>query len=484
MNAEHRPADRSRPPLPPGPKGRGIRHVLGRLRDFPKVLNGLRGEYGDVVSYNLLNRRFVAVCDPAAIREVLVTKQRSFHKTFGYKDMRPMRNPTIASGDGDDHRRRRKLYQPSFGKKGMAAYSEIMVEKAQAMRERWSDGEVIDGAGEMHELAMNVAITAFFGRDMRVDPKIGQATVDGCIWDFTLRFLPFTALLRALPLPGNLRARRAWKAMDEVVYEVIRRARDRSRDRSDLISLLVRAEDDEGVERAFSDEEVRDEAFVLLMVGHDTSSSAMTFCLDYIARNPAVRDRLEEEVDNVVGSRPIEPADSARLPYATAIFQEALRQSPPLYFLGREAIEDCVIGGYFIPKGTIVQTYFRPAHHNPHYFESPGEFRPERWMDDADLRHMKQSYFPFGSGARMCIAWNFATREAVYALASIVQRWRVEAVSLKPTRINSAGVYRISEGLPLRVRERKAQVTGSHRPPPPSPSCPWMDSPPRPETRQ
>ena len=76
-------------------------------------------------------------------------------------------------------------------------------------------------------------------------------------------------------------------------------------------------------------------------------------------------------------------------------------------------------------------------------------------MDDAALRHMKQSYFPFGSGARMCIAWKFATMEAVYTLASIAQRWRVEAVSSKPARINSTGVYRVSEGLPLRVRERR-----------------------------
>ena len=443
------------PPLPPGPPGRRLRHLLARLRDFPQCLDGLNEDYGGIVSYNLLNRKFVVVSDPVLVREVLVTKQRSFHKTLGYKDMRPMKNPTIASADGDDHRRRRKLYQPSFGRKGMTAYSQIMVEMAHAMRERWRDGEVIDGAAEMHDLAMNVAVTAFFGRDMRVDPKIGQATVDGCIWDYTLRFLPFTPLLRMLPLPGNLRARRAWRAMDRIIFEVIRRARDRSQDRSDLVSLLVRAVDEEGIDQAFSDEEVRDEAFVLLMVGHDTSSSAMTFCLDHITRNPAVRDRLEREIDDVVGTRRIKPGDARKLPYATAVFNEALRQSPPIYFLGREAIEDCVVGDYFIPRGTIVQTYFRVPHHHPEYFERPAEFRPERWMDDGALRRLKQSYFPFGSGAHMCIAWKFATMEAVYALANVVQRWRIEAISSKPTRVSSAGVYRVKAGLPLRVRERK-----------------------------
>ena len=242
---------------PPGPRGGQFRHVRARLRDFPRFLDDLHRQYGGVVSYRLLNRRFVAVSDPAAIREVLVTKQRSFHKTIGYKDMRPMKNLTITSSDGEDHRRRRKLYQPSFGRKGMSAYAQIMVEKAHAVRENWHDGQVIDGAAVMHDLAMSVAVTAFFGRDMEVDPKIGQATVDGCIWDFTLRFFPFTRLLRVLPLPGNLRARRAWNAMDQVIYEVIRRARDRSQDRSDLISLLVRAEDEEGIDQVFSDDEVR-----------------------------------------------------------------------------------------------------------------------------------------------------------------------------------------------------------------------------------
>ncbi len=438
-----------------GPRGRGIRHALARARNFPRLLDRLVERHGGAACYRLLNRRFVAFSDPALIREVLVTKQGSFHKTIGYKDLRPMKNPTLPTADGDDHRRRRELYQPSFGKKGMGAYRKVMVEETHALRERWRDGQVVDGAAAMHELAMNVAIAAFFGRDTKFNSKVGQGTVDGCIWDFTLRHLPFTPLLRILPLPANLRARRAWRATDDAIREVIRRARDRTEDRSDLISLLVRAEDEDGVERAFSDDEVRDEAIVLLMVGHDTSSSAMTFCLDRVARHPRVRERLEREVDDVVGTRRVEPGDFERLPYAAAVFKETLRQSPPIYFLGREAVEDCVIGDYHISKGMIVQTYFRPPHHSPEHFERPEEFRPERWLDETRLRRMKQSYFPFGSGARMCIAWQFATIEAVYALASVAQRWRLELLDPAPPAIDSRGVYRIKAGLPLRVRERR-----------------------------
>ena len=442
-------------PHPPGPRGGRLRHLVARLRDFPGLLDELHGRYGDIVSYRVLNRNFCAVSDPAMIREVLVTERESFHKTAGYKDLRPMRNPTIATADGEEHTRRRKLFQPSFGSRGMAAYSEIMVEKAHAMREGWQDGQVIDAAAEMHDLAMGVAVTAFFGRDMQVDPKIGKAALDGILWDFVLGALPFTRLLRALPLPGNLRAERAWRALDEVVHEVIRRARSSIIERADMISLLVNARDEEGIERPFSDDEVRDEAFVLLMVGHETSSSAMTWCLDHVMRNPVVRDRLEQEVDEVVGDRPIVPADYSSLPYARAVFNEALRNTPPIFFLGREAIEECTIGGYRIRKGTIVQPCIRVVHHCPAHYADPDTFDPARWTDPATVRRMRHAYFPFGYGSRMCIAWAFATMEAVYALASIVQRWRIEPVLTGPTPVNSTGVYRVGGALPAIVRERR-----------------------------
>ncbi len=444
-----------RPPLPPGPRGGRVGHLIARLRDFPGLLDGLHARHGDIVRYRVMNREFCAVGDPGMIREILVTKRDSFHKTAGYKNLRPFKNHTIVTTDGEDHGRRRKLYQPSFGKRGMAAYSEIMIEKASALRDGWRDGQTVDMAAEMHDLAMGIAVTAFFGRDMRVDPRIGTAVLDGILRDFVLGVLPFTGLFRALPLPGRRRAERAWSALDEIVYEAIRRARQAGGERTDMISLLVNAQDEEGVARPFTDDEVRDEAYTLLMTGHETASSAMTWCLDHIMRHADVRDRLEQEVDEVVGRRPIAPDDHARLPYARAVFNEALRHTPPIFFLGREAIEDCTVGGYRIRKGTIVQPCIRVVHHCPAHYPDPDAFDPGRWTDAESAKRAKHTYLPFGYGPRMCIAWGFATMEAVYALASIAQRWRLEPARSGPTPVSSTGVYRVAGPLPAIVRERR-----------------------------
>lgn len=441
-------------PSPPGPRGRRIRHLLARIRDFPGFLQSLHEDYGPIASYGLLARRFCAVFDADLIREILVTKRLSFAKTVAYKDIRPVRNPTLLTGDGADHQRRRKLVQPSFGKKGMDQYADIMLEKARLVEKRWRDGHPLDAASEVHQIAIAVAVACFFGRDMRVDPRAGKAVVDAMTWDFALGLLPCTGLLRRLPLPANLRARRAWQDMDEVIFEVIRRARDPSQDRVDLVSLLVTAEDEEGIERPFTDDEIRDEALILLMAGHETSATAMAWCLYYLMRNPEVRRELEREVDEIAGDRPLTAEDYSRLPYAKAVFNEALRIAPPIYFVGREALEDCEIGGYRIRKGTIVQPCIRVVHWNERHFRRPSEFRPERWLEQPPA-HPRHAFLPFGYGPRICIAWGFATMEAVLVMATIARRWRLEAVSNEPAEVDSKAVYACRGGLPAIPRRRR-----------------------------
>ncbi len=440
-------------PSPPGPSGRRFRHLLARLRDFPRFLEELHGEHGDIASYRLLSRRFCAVFEPDMIREVLVSKRLSFAKTVAYKDIRPVRNPTLLTGDGVDHQRRRKLVQPSFGKRGMDEYAGIMLEKARAVQDGWHDGRVIDAAAELHQIAISVAVACFFGRDMQVDPKVGKSVVDAMTWDFALGLLPCTDLLRRLPLPANLRAKRAWKAIDDVIFEVIRRARDPSRNRADLVSLLVTAEDEEGIDHPFTDDEIRDEALILLMAGHETSAAAMTWCLYYMMRHPEVRDRMEREVDEVARDRPLAPEDYGRLPYTKAVFNEALRVAPPIYFVGREALEDCVIGGYLIRKGTIVQPCIRVVHWNEKYFRRASEFRPERWLEQPS-GHPGHAYLPFGYGPRICIAWGFATMEAVFVLATIAKCWRLEAASHEPAVVDSKAVFTCKGGLRAIPRRR------------------------------
>ncbi|WP_420442156.1 cytochrome P450 [Candidatus Palauibacter sp.] len=456
---------RRRPP--PGPTGGRLANLRERFSDFPGFLSRLNREYGDVVSYQLPGKDFCVVFDADLIREMLVEKRRFFLKSSLYDvSDRFITKPAVFISEGDDHRRRRKLVERVFGQEHLEAYAEIMVENARALQERWSTGEALDAAREMHRVARTIAFGTFFGRDRQDAQGIGATAVRAFKRDLAIGFLPLSGLLRSLPLPGNIRAARTCRALDEIVFEAIRRARDPHYDGSDLTARMVRSRDAAGIDSAFSDEEVRNEIYVLLLANFDPMASALTWSIDYITRNPTVRERLEQEADEVLGDRPITVADYARLPYARGVFLEAGRLTPPNYYFDREAEEDCSLGGYEIRKGTIMQPCFRVCHRQARHWSQPDEFRPERWLTDQPPSTCPQhAFLMFSHGPRACLGREFATMEGTYILASIAQGFRLEAVADRPPKVDGTLLYMVKGGLPIIATARRSSRTGSTRVP-------------------
>lgn len=448
--------------LPPGPKGRGLRHLAQRLRDDAGFLDRLHAAYGGMVAFDMGLMRLCVAFEPELMQQILVTQRHCFEKGPAYKRSNTLTTPTLLTGDGEEHRRRRKLAQPAFHRRALNGYAEQMVTEAAALQQDWADGQVVDVLWEMQQVTLGIAAAAFFGRDARVDPGVVKEVLDGMFWGFRLSVMPLGRLLLKLPLPRNRRAQRAFAALDEAIYRIIGKARSESGDRTDLISLLVRARDEEGAHRPLADIEVRDECYIMLMAGHETTATGLTWTFHHLDRNPQVRERLEREVDEVLAGQPPRLEDVERLPYVQAVFDEALRLSPPIYLLGRRAIADCVIGGYLIPKGTVVQVCLLPAQRDPRYFPEPERFRPERWLEPTAPSRPKFAYFPFGGGDRICIGGAFARMEMTLILAGLVQRWRLEAVSDAPVEIASGVTYAPKGGLPMRLVAR-------HQPPPRSP---------------
>ena len=440
--------------LPPGPKGLGATRLLNRLRNPLGFYEQLYEKYGDIAYFRILSKNFCVVYGPDIIEEVLVAKRTSFEKGPIFKNNKITLNPTSISADGDDHRRIRKLIQPAFLRKAMSGYAEIMIEETLRARSNWRDGDTIDVDADMHQMALNIIAKTFFGRDTEVDSRLVKNIVTAMGWGMVLTLIPFGNVVARLPLGRNRQRDMAVEAMDQVIYRVIKKAQAEPEDRTELVWWLVHAEDEEGVDRALSDAEVRDESLVMLLAGHETSANALTWCFYYLSRNPHVRAKLEAEVDEVLGGQPPTMQDCDRLPYTSAVFDEALRIAPPTYIVGRTAIEDCVLGGYRIPKGTVVQPCWRMPQRDDKYFPEAGKFKPERWLGEGRAQHPRHAYVPFGSGLRTCIGAAFAKMEAVLALSAITQRWRIEVVSDEHPEVVALGIYRCKNGLPCTVHER------------------------------
>jgi len=245
-----------------------------------------------------------------------------------------------------------------------------------------------------------------------------------------------------LPTPGHFRYNRAVREIDRVVYHIISERRASGAGEGDLLSMLLRAQDEDGTQ--MTDRQLRDEVMTLFLAGHETTALALTWAWYLLARNPETEEKLHAELDRVLeGGRPPTAEDLPALRYTEMVVAETMRLYPPAYAIGRLALEDHEVGGYRIPRGSLVLVSQYVMHRDPRFFPEPERFDPTRFAPEARSERPQFSYFPFGGGVRRCIGEGFAWTEAVLILAALARRWamrlapghRVEAqprITLRP----------------------------------------------------
>ena len=443
MNALRPTSERTR--RPPLVRGRG-RNLVRRLRDSIHFYEKLHRDYGPIVRYRVLHLEVCGLFDAELIREVLDEQRDAFDKGRALQLSRGISNPTVITASGAEHRRRRRLIQPFFHRTALDRYVSTIVHRAARRRDSWDEDAVVDICVEIRELVTDIAIGVFFGDGIDVDADDLESASEYVKWDFAMTLVPGYRVIERLPWPHLRRLRRAGRVIDDKIGEAVRRASVVGPAACNLISLLVHAQNEDGGGRAFTDSEVRDETLVMLLVSQETLKSSLCWCFYQLGRNPRARDRMIEEIDSVLGRRPATPDDFADLVYTRAVFDETLRLCPPVYLVPRTAVRDVVIGGYFLPKGTNLQICWLAPHKDGRYFPDPDRFLPERWLGDVPERP-KYAYGPFGGGSRACPGDLYAKMTAVYVLATITQRWRLDLAADRPLRYQSLVVYAISSGL-------------------------------------
>jgi len=210
-----------------------------------------------------------------------------------------------------------------------------------------------------------------------------------------------------IPTPAHARYLRAVRELDGVVYELIRRGKDKLRCEADaggpkdLLTLLLMARDEDG--SAMTDQQLRDEVLTLLVGGHETTALSLTWVWYLLAQNSEVEEKLHAELDAVLGDRAPSADDLSRLVYTDHVLREALRLYPPAWSIVRAAREPFRIGDYVVPAGAQVLMSQWVTHRDWRWFPDPERFHPDRWLDDAATKLPRCAYFPFGGGPRVCI---------------------------------------------------------------------------------
>jgi len=413
------------PKYPPGPRDRlfGVTFHKAMSRDPLGFAIKVARDYGDFAFVRIGWVRLYFVNRPELVREVLVTKAKSFRKvTRQMRALRKVEGDGLVVAEGSTWARHRPVVQGSFHPRNFARYADAVVECTRRRLDRWKPGETLDFAAEMNELALEIIARLVFAEDMG-----DRATA---LRDAVHRFRQAMqgdggsvfVLPDWLPLPSKIRQRRAVREINDLIWKLVRDHRSAGGD--DMLGqILTAAADRPGL--GITDREIRDEVATLFLAGHDTTSAALAWLWFALSRHPEVEQRVLREVD-LLGPRPVRHGDLPRLKYLEMVVKESMRLYPATAFLfGREALEDVELDGCTLQRGSWVFISPYIVQRDARNFPDPETFDPERFTPGRADDIPPYSYLVFGAGPRTCIGNALAVTELVLVAATVLQRYRM-----------------------------------------------------------
>jgi cytochrome P450 len=438
-----------------------IRAVPLIRRDPLAFLGGLVARHGDLVAFPMPRGTTLLVNDPDGARRVLLDNHRAYGKrTLQYASLSEVTGPGLLTAEADDGwRSHRAVVRPAFHHGALEAVAAHATSVAAQLRAAWdaAPGRLLDADAVIMESMLDLVGRALYATDLGpggvVDGREIVRTIDGALRLVVTRAAsPVPGSWRT---PGRARLRRATARLDVAAADVVRarRARGLRDEDGDLLALLLRAQD----AGAMTGREVRDELLTMIIAGHETVASSLTWTLHLLARRPEVQEALAAEFDEVLGAAPPGPshrtptwADLPALRLTRAVVDEALRLYPPAWVITRRAREPDTLCGVEIPAGTLVLLSPWLLHRRAASWPEPERFDPRRFLD-GERSTPRGDYLPFGLGPRLCVGRDTALVEAVLVLATLLPGRRVSPPpgAAAPVAVEALVTLRPHGGLPL-----------------------------------
>lgn len=406
MDESHKTAHR-----PPTPRG-SLRRLI---HDPLNLFTTMTREYGDIVCYRPAPETAYLLNHPDYVKHVLVDNSRNYSKaTHSNLVFKNVVGDGLITSEGDHWRSQRRLMQPVFHKSRIAALAPIVLTETDKMLNSWQGhyarNTPVNIAREMSSLTLAITSRALFGVDL--GEKVHQ------IGDMINR------VANLFEKPSNPELLQARADLRQTIDYIIRERRRDFQDTGDLLSAMHLAQDDVSGVR-FDETGLRDQLMGLLIAGYETTANALTWTWYLLSQNPSSISLLRQEIRSELADRPPSYADLDRLEIVRQVLSEGLRLFPPAWILGRRALAEDEIGGFYVAPNTVIAICVYTLHRHPMFWDDPQVFDPGRFSSDGSSRRHKFAYIPFGAGPRQCIGNNFALMEASLILASIAQRFEL-----------------------------------------------------------
>jgi len=420
--------------LPPGPRLPKLVQTIGFIFAGRRFLDACRRRYGDVVTMSTaFDSKFVMVFDPDLLKKVFQAppdRLRAGEANALLGQILGERSVLVL--DGAEHLRQRKLMLPPFHGKRLKAYEDTMRAAADRAIDSWPVAEPFTMLPAMQQVTLDVIMHAVWGLEEGPRAEELKRRVRAVI-DPLSRRLGVVLLALSGGRFGDRKAVQRFeqrrRELDEMIFEEIAQRRSAADldERDDVFSMLLQARDEDG--EPMTDKELRDELVTLLVAGHETTATGLAWAFDLLLQTPRAMQKLKASLADPDGD------DT----YIDAVVKEALRLRPVVPGIGRVVRgEPFELGGYTVPPGTEINPSIGVIHRRGDSYPQPGEFRPERFLEENPPD--TYTWVPFGGGTRRCLGASFAQLEMKVVIKRVLERAELRAVGSKPDRVERRGI--------------------------------------------
>lgn len=417
--------------------------------------------YGDIFNLNLMGLPpFTVVSNPQGIEEILSVDAKKFDvgRTNNLAASLLGDNSLVLL-DGKPHRRQRKLMMPPFHGEKVKSYAENICQITEKVANQWQEKKTFVAQKAMQDITLETILNVVFGlsegeRYQSIKPPLIELLdLTGSPLKASVVFLPFLQQDLGEWSPWGKVVRRKRKIYELLQAEIDERRSNPDLSGNDVLSLMMSARDEAG--EGLSDIELKDQMMTLLVAGHETTATALSWALYWVHKLPEVKQKLLAELDALDSDA--DALTISRLPYLTAVCNETLRIYPVAFIaflrFAKSPIE--VMGHRFAEEKMLAPTIYL-THHREDLYPEPKQFKPERFLE---RQYSPYEFLPFGGGNRRCIGYALALLEMKLVLAKILTKWDLSLTSDREILPKRRGATVAPDnGVPLILNGKRSPV--------------------------
>jgi cytochrome P450 len=387
---------------------------------------------------------------PDDVRRILISNHRNYTKGVGFDRIKILLGNGIIVSEGEFWKRQRRMMQPTFHRRILAQFDQRIARANDRLLAAWQEkcarGEPVNVTDDMSGMTLEIILGAIFGDDLDTMERQTGENPFAVLTQESARDLRFAYRFRKLAVMiGECVARRRAAGNDSDGASA-------AGDSPDYVSMLLNARDKE-TGAGMTDREIVDEITTMIVAGHETTASALSWTWHLLSEHPEVEAKLHAEIDATAEVAVPSLQEMEALPYSNKVIREAMRLYPPVWVISRKTIEADTLGGYTVPPGTDV--FFSPyfVHRHPDFWTDAEAFNPDRFTNDDDSRP-KLTYLPFSAGAHHCIGETLAIFEMLVHLNRFARRFRLRRVDTEPVEFEALINLRATRPFIMRLESR------------------------------